>query len=115
MVHLTEDQVSRYLEKRLTRMERVEFSEHLSICEQCRAQVIQSTEFQPFAANGIFALTGVTPERKFSRWRFRRLTGTERLAIDMRNHLCPAALAKEPRDEEIAPQRAGRLDWSGSL
>jgi hypothetical protein len=118
MVHLTEDQVSRYLEKRLTRMERVEFSEHLSICEQCRAQVIQSTEFQRFASNGIFALTGVTPERKFSPWRFRRLTGTERLAIDMRNHLCPAALAKEPkepRDEEIEPQRAGRLDWSGSL
>ena len=115
MVHLTEDQVSRYLEKRLTRMERVEFSEHLSICEQCRAQVIRSAEFQRFASNGIFALTGVTPERKFSPWRFRRLTGAERLAIDMRNHLCPSALAKEPRDEEIEPQRADRLDWPGSL
>src|SRR5580700_2331087 len=110
MVHLTEDQVSRYLEKRLTRMERVEFSEHLSICEQCRAQVIQSTEFQRFASDGIFVLTGVTPERKFSSWRFRRLTGTERLAIDMRNHLCPSALATESSDEEIDPQRSNRID-----
>ena len=115
MVHLTQDQVSRYLEKRLTRMERVEFSEHLSICEQCRAQVIQSTEFQRFASNGIFALTGVTRERKLSPFRFRRLTGAERLAIDMRNHLCPSALAKEPSDEEIDPLRSNRLDWAGSL
>ncbi len=115
MVHLTQDQVSRYLEKRLTRMERVEFSEHLSICEQCRAQVIQSTEFQRFASNGIFALTGVTRERKLSRFRFGRLTGAERLAIDMRNHLCPSALAKKPSDEEIDPLRSNRIDWAGSL
>ncbi len=115
MVHLTEDQVSRYLEKRLTRMERVEFSEHLSICEQCRAQVIRTSEFQRFASNGIFALTGVTRERKFSPLRFRRLTGAERLAIDMRDHLCPSVPEKEPRDEEIELQRANRLDWPGSL
>ena len=115
MVHLTQDQVSRYLEKRLTRMERVEFSEHLSICEQCRAQVIQSTEFQRFASNGIFALTGVTRERKLSPFRFGRLTGAERLAIDMRKHLCPSALMKEPSDEEIDPQRSNRIDWPGSL
>ena len=115
MVHLTEDQVSRYLEKRLTRMERVEFSEHLSICEQCRAQVIQSTEFQRVASNGMFALTGVTRESKPSPFRFGRLTGVERLAIDMRNHLCPSALAKEPSDEEIDPQRSNRIDWPGSL
>jgi hypothetical protein len=115
MVHLTQDQVSRYLEKRLTRMERVELSEHLSICEQCRAQVIQSTEFQRFASNGIFALTGVTRERRLSSFRFGRLTGAERLAIDMRNQLCPSALAKEPSDEEIDPQRPNRIDWAGSL
>lgn len=115
MVHLTADQVSRYLEKRLTRMERVELSEHLSICEQCRAQVIQSTEFQRLASNGIFALTGVTRERRFSPLRFRRLTGAERLAIDMRNHLYPSALAKESMDDEIEPQRANRLDWPGIL
>jgi hypothetical protein len=114
MVHLTEDQVSRYLEKRLTRMERVEFSEHLAICEQCRAQVIRTAEFQRFASNGIFALTGVARERKFSPWRFRRLTGTERLAIDMRNQLCPSVLAKEPRDQETELQRIDRFDWRRS-
>jgi hypothetical protein len=114
MVHLTQDQVSRYLEKRLTRTERVELSEHLSICEHCRAQVIQSTEFQRFASNGIFALTGITREIKLSPFRLGRLTGAERLAIDMRNHLCPSALAKEP-SEEIDPQRSNRIDWAGSL
>jgi hypothetical protein len=114
MVHLTEDQVSRYLEKRLTRPERVAVSEHMSICEQCRAQVIQRNEFQRLAANGIFALTGVTRERKFSPLRFRQLTGTERLAIDMRNQLCPSVLS-ESREEEMEPQRANRLDWPGSL
>jgi hypothetical protein len=115
MVHLTEDQVSRYLEKRLTRMERVAVSEHLSNCEQCRAQVIRSTEFQRSASNGILTLTGATGERKLSIRRFRRLAGAERLAIDMRDHLCPSAIAKEPREEEIEPQRANRLNWPESL
>src|SRR5260370_9644932 len=81
MVHLTEDQVSRYLEKRLTRMERVAVSEHLSNCEQCRAQVIRSTEFQRSASNGILTLTGATGESKLSIMRCRQLNPSQLLAL----------------------------------
>ena len=115
MVHLTEDQVHRYLEKRLTRTERVLVSEHLSACEQCRTQVTLNPDFQRFAADGISALTGATGKRKAYRLPFRRLTGTERLAIDMRLHLCPPVLADGQRNEAVERQRTMSLERMGSL
>jgi hypothetical protein len=115
MVHLTEDQIGRYLEKRLTRSERVSVSEHLSTCEQCRARVTQSPDFQRLALRGISALTGVTREKRLSQLPFRRLTGAERLAIDMHKYLRPSVLADGWRNETIEPQRPDRLDWPGYL
>jgi len=113
MVHLTEEQVHRYLEKRLTRTERVLVSEHLSACAQCRTQVTLDPHFQRLAAGGITALTGATGKRKAYRLPFRRLTGTERLAIDMRLHLCPSMVADGQRKSE--PQRTISLERMGSV
>jgi hypothetical protein len=115
MVHLTQDQVHRYLEKTLTRTERVLVSEHLSACEQCRTQVTLNPDFQRFAADGISALTGATGKRKAYRLPFRRLTGTERLASDMRLRLCPSVLADGQRNETMEPQRTISLESLGSL
>jgi hypothetical protein len=113
MVHLTGDQVRRYLEKRLTRSERVSASEHLAACEQCRAQVTQSPEFQRLASRGITALTGITREKKLPRLPFRELTGTERLAIDMHEDLCPSVLVDGERNESTEPQWPDRAERPG--
>ena len=115
MVHLTEDQVHRYLEKRLTRTERLLVSEHLSACAQCRTQVTLNPDFQRFATDGISALTGATGKRKAYRLPFRRLTGTERLAVDMRVHLCPSMVADGQRNEAMEPQWTISLERMGSL
>src|ERR1700756_1377588 len=115
MVHLTQDQVHRYLEKTLTRTERVLVSEHLSGCEQCRTQVTLNPDFQRFAADGISALTGATGKRKAYRLPFRRLTGTERLASDMRLRLCPSGLADGQRNEKIETNRTIHQESFGSF
>jgi putative zinc finger protein len=115
MVHLTQDQLHRYLEKRLTRSERVLVSEHLSTCEQCRAQVTLNPEFQRFASDGVYALTGVPRERRLAHFPLRRLTGTERLANDMHNYLSPPVFADGERNETMERQWLDRLEWPGSL
>jgi hypothetical protein len=81
MVHLTQDQVSRYLEKRLTRTERVELSEHLSICEHCRPK---STEHRSFQIRGQRNICPTGRSGKFS-LRFRAINSRRAVAIDMQS------------------------------